>query len=807
MRKGTVAAVCTIVVGAVVACAASLHYPLLSRDSRAHAVKIWYTYEMLKHGRWDAWCPVWYCGFPYLTFYGSFGYIVGLLTYLASGNPFTAFSLCLLVAATIFGLGIYAICRARGVDRRTSTVCALLALCSGGVMKAINWSGVYPNMLSLSFGLLALAAFEGWLSGRVKRGLAHATLLLIPAYYTHPLGGMLSGGLIFTRGASECLLKWRGGANPRNIARLLALSLVPVTVAGLVATPHYAAALKYKRFLAELYLYPPGSVPDILKDVLLGGKWDPGLLILIPGLAGALTLWSRKRDPWVPFLAFWGLVTVVVIFAYTLGYWKYMPFGRNMLAERFTLVLMPALLAVAAAPIVRDVLDRVKAVMKGKDAVFLAVPFVLGVGVVGAFTYVPPAPPKITHSALECWKWIKHHYTDDLARRVAADPYTHLYDASVPVSPILDHRPTIQGWFSQGDPMFFSLAARWEWELGWVYDPNFLHTSLWVADARYFVTKSSLLTHKLLKDKGNFVYVNRFGKFRIFRYLHPGGEAALIPKPIGVVDHNLGLKTENAYYTTLLNFVANPGYRYVFVDAGPKYVWEFPTAIVRPRTVQDVELAKKLAESGKKVLLIIPARGKHLASIVRATEKDFGVSVSEAHRLPAFVPSRHYLKRAFKVDGRWWKDVHTGKGMVRICGVDVVRFVMSFHHLIKSVQTTGYKMPRLPTRAERKFVDGLLKGFESGRPIPVHAVYRNPERIEVSGKGWVLVKVTYFPAWRSSSGPVHPASCGMMLVRSHGKTVLRYELPWTVTYAPIAAAVVGIAALGGLYRWTPSRRS
>ncbi|NPB02194.1 MAG: hypothetical protein GXO28_04715 [Methanopyri archaeon] len=805
MRRGTVLAVLTVILGAVVACAASIHYPLLSRDSRAHAVKIWYTYEMLKHGRWDAWCPVWYCGFPYLTYYGSFGYIVGLLTYLVSGSPFTAFSLCLLVAATIFGLGIYAICRARGVNKRTAVVCSLLALCSGGVMKAINWSGVYPNMLSLSFGLLALAAFEGWLRGRMKRGLAHSTLLLVPAYYTHPLGGMLSGGLIFTRAAAECAVRWKE-ENPRSVLRLLLLSLVPVTVAGLIALPHYAAAAKYKRFLAELYLYPPGSVPDILKDVLLGGKWDPGLLVLLPGLAGALVLWRRKRDAWVPFLAFWGLVTAIVIFAYTLGYWRYLPFGRNMLAERFTLVLMPALLAVAAAPVVEDILSRISRSIKGKEPALVAVPVVLAIGAVGAFTYVPPAPPKITHSALECWHWIKHHYGGDLARRVSADPYTHLYDASVPVSPVLDHRPTIQGWFSQGDPMFFSLAARWEWELGWVYDPNFLHTSLWVADAKYFVTRSTLLTHKLLKDKGNFVYVKRFGKFRIFRFLHPGGEAAVIPRPIGVVDHNLGLKTENAYYTTLLNFVATPGNRHIFVDAGPKYAWDFPLVIVRPRTAADVDLAEKLAASGKKVLLIIPERGTHLTEVIKRTEEDFGVRLKRSNP-PAFVPSKRYLKHAFKVDGRWWKDVHVGKGMVRVCGVDVVRFVMSFHHLIKSVQTTGYKMPRLPTHAERKFVNALLRGFSSGKPIPVHMTYRDPEKAVIDGKGWVLVKITYFPAWRSSSGPVHPASCGMMLIKSDGRTVLHYHLPWTVTYAPLAAAIVGIVALGGLYRWTPSRPS
>ncbi len=770
-------------VGALAANAANLSHPLLSRDSRAHVLKIWYTHGMLAHGRWDAWCPEWYSGFPYLTFYGSLGYLIGAGVDAVVGDPVASFLVCLVLAAFAVGFGVYWVARSRGFERWVSVICALLALTSGGLMKALNWEGVYPTVLALGFGLLAWGWYERWLRGGDRRRLALSAACLVPALYTHPLGGLLSGGLIFTRGIFEALVD-----ASRREPRFLALSVAPVVVAGLIAFPHYAGAVYYKRFLSELWLYPPGSVAGVVKDLAVGGKWSPGLLVSVLGLSGVV-LGLRRRDPVAWFTLFWLVVSVLVCLAYVLGYWSKIPLGRNMLAERYTTVLLPLLLSIAAAPVVREL-------VRSRWAVVGAVAFLIGLGGVGALSYTPPLPPKLYPSALKAWRWVGGEWGGRSAlERVDADPYTHLFDASVPISPIYSGHPTIMGWFSQGDPMFFSLAARWEWELGWVYDPNFVRTSLWATNTRFLVTKSRLVAKRLMREPG-FVYRARFGRFRVFEYRGHGGPAAVVPHPIGVVDPWLGLRTENAYYTTLLNFVATPGRRYVFADVTWRGASAFDRLIVRPRRAEDVRRAVELARSGRRVLLILPERCP--GPVLRSVERSLGVDLRRS-RPPSFVPSRRYLGGAYRVDGRWFRDVRAGGGMVRVCGVDLIRFTMRFHRLIKEVQTKGYRMPRLPTDRERRFVNAVLKGFDSGRPRPAWAAFvGGPERLRVRGSGWVFVKVKYFPAWRSGSGPVLPASCGQMLVRVPGEAELRYEPPAVVSVCPYAAAVAGIAALGAL---------
>ncbi|WP_457614061.1 6-pyruvoyl-tetrahydropterin synthase-related protein, partial [Methanopyrus sp.] len=691
------------------------------------------------------------------------------------------------IASALIGLGIYALVRARGYARRVAVICALLGLTSGGLMKALNWEGVYPTILSLGFGLLALSCYERWLQGE-KRYLIYATLLLVPAYYSHPLGGILSVGSILIRGIAEALFR-----EEFRTPRFLLQSMAPVVIGVAIVFPHYAAAVYYKRFLSELWLYPSGSVAGVLKDLAVGGKWSTGLLVTATGIVG-VAYELRRRTGFGLFVLSWGVISIVVAFAFVLGYWKYLPLGKNMLAERYTTVLMPTLLAVAAAPVVRQLLRSVKAAW----AAPLGVAGLLLSGSVGALTYVPPEPPHVSSSALKLWKWMGKSWPDDsYTARCDADPYTHLFDASVPISPMYSGHPTIMGWFSQGDPMFFSLAARWEWELGWVLDPNFLKTSLWATNTRYLLTKSSLLSRKLSREPG-FVLRKRIGDYRVFEFLGHGGSACVIPHPIAVVDRRLGLKTENAYYTTLLNFVATPGNRYVFVDATFRDARKFDRVIVRPRTPSDVSQAVKLAREGRKVLLILPVSD---ARIARAVDEHLGVRVSPA-RPPSFVPIRKYLPSAYRVDGRWWKDVRVGRGLVRVCGVDVVHFTMRFHRLIKEVQTEGYRMPRLPTDKERKFVNGVLRGFDSGKPVRVHLEYHgDPSVIRVRGNGWVYLKVKYFPAWRSPDGPVYPASCGQMLVRVHGNTVLRYELPSFLSYGSYAVAAMGIVALGAMMVW------
>ncbi|WP_457619538.1 6-pyruvoyl-tetrahydropterin synthase-related protein, partial [Methanopyrus sp.] len=100
-------ALLAIMVGAIVANVGNLMYPLLSRDSRAHVLKIWYTHHMLADGRWDPWCPMWYSGFPYLTYYGSLGYLIGTAVDVVVRDPVRTFVICLIIASALIGLGIY----------------------------------------------------------------------------------------------------------------------------------------------------------------------------------------------------------------------------------------------------------------------------------------------------------------------------------------------------------------------------------------------------------------------------------------------------------------------------------------------------------------------------------------------------------------------------------------------------------------------------------------------------------------------------------------------------------------------------
>ncbi len=188
-----------------------------------------------------------------------------------------------------------------------------------------------------------------------------------------------------------------------------------MAVAWLLAAPHYAFLLSYARWLSPLL-----DAPASMLELLTPGLRSPGIFLLA---LGGLGLWRARREPWarvvvVCWALAWGLAAI-----YALGMAGRLPFGKNLLLDRFTCALLTPLLAVSACYALRGGGRWVKALL-ALSLVPVAVPWPVA----------SAAPIAVAPGSKEAWGWVAEHRPDDPLVRVEPGPFfrgwTELYGAA-----------------------------------------------------------------------------------------------------------------------------------------------------------------------------------------------------------------------------------------------------------------------------------------------------------------------------------------------------------------------------------------
>ncbi|MHC1580903.1 MAG: glycosyltransferase family protein [Methanopyraceae archaeon] len=742
--------------------------PLFPRDAPAHAFGAEYA-RLILEGRAPAdVCPYWYLGFPYTTLYCFLPYyLIAPLSGVVGGER--AFAVGLVLAAWVFCLGVYALARSLGFGRRARWACVLSA---AGMSFEWILGGIYPMTLSLGFGLLALAYRE-------RRVLAPALLAL--SLYSHPLGGALSSLVMLLWGALAGRWSWVGS----------------VAVAGLLAAPHYAFFLPYARWLSPL-VDAPGSPLDLLRPNL----YSPGLPLI---LLGGLGLWRARRAAWARVVAIcWALAWGIAL-AHMAGWTEGLPFGRNLLVDRFTCALLTPLLSVAACRVLSGS-PWVRALLAASV-------------VTAALPWVEPfkSPVALVPGSKEAWGWVAAHRSGDPLSRVEAGPFfrsrSELYGSAHNAAWV---GPRFTGNFAQGDPYFRALTERAEWELFWWEDPGFVRVVGWLGNVEYLVTALPSVAHAA--QRAGWRVTHHPGHVWILKNPHPTPADAI--NPIAVYDPRPEGRERLMEYTTALNLVPRDGRRFAFVWVrDPGRLREFRKVVIRPRTEGDVRLAMELARRGGRVLLILPSEdegisglvGRRLGVRVRSAELRLRPSYPDvrdqvrvwrmavrsrlkgplrAPAAPKYQPlNSRPLPRQHRVDGGWFRDVRVGKGTIRVCGVDLPEVAARLH---PPLLNTGPWIPPLPGPRERALFSEVLERFGS-LPHPVKAWMRGDRvTVRAGGHRWVLVKVKHFPAWVARGGDIFVGPGGTMVIRADAPTVeLRFSPPARLYWAGAVGFILG----------------
>ncbi|WP_456483349.1 6-pyruvoyl-tetrahydropterin synthase-related protein [Methanopyrus kandleri] len=838
-----------------VASLAFLQSPFSAGDSRAHVVKIWFVSELFKRGHWSYWCPVWYCGFPFLLYYPPLFYLVGGALNLPLGDPVQTLRILGLVAVYVLVVGIFFACRQLGFTAFEAALSTLLFLTSPSILWEINRGGIFPMMMSLGFGLLALGLLERMLSrGFVPKSALGIVALATLSLFTHPIGGMTCQGALILRVLlgvvpEESLRpnQWFRALTDRQNLPLLLLAVFPP----LLAAPQYLPMLLYRGYISPLVTPAPQTPLDCIVTLLSCPMWSPLPFFILLSMLGVYYALRRSG----PGVRLYGALTCLIFCASVfllLAFWsiyKVAP-GGQLITHRLPGVLFPLFGTLILGCVIRH-RPKVFATLAIPQLLLFAVyvwsytqpvdldsvreghipspvvhlwkamdllPRCVSAGITspqsllwtlvaaGGFFTLDTKPTEDAKCALH---YLRHH--GGPYDRVTFDPFTHvsLYRCDSAFVPIESGHYSLLGWFNQGDPAFYSLAWYVEWQHSWVFYPNAVLTVFHLANVRYVISGSPKWIASL-ERLPEFHRLTDFGRYTVFSTSVSPGPAELVPRPILVIDDIL--RRPNPYYTMVLNVIPDKGTRRIFVEGSPEDVARFHQIIVRTDRPDTLDEVLRKMKSGR-VLVIVPANDYTTA---RYLAERFGLHVRpvivcpweplpsmkvcnrliDAYRFVGItVPGATPEERTwFLFNGRPWVDVKLGKVKVRVCGVDFVDLAGTLHQTLYY----GAGAYPLPPKWERTLLNEILRGFDSGKPRPVKFKAVEPDDVRVRGKGYILVKIGYHPAWHADA-PTYRGSGGLIIVRSTGVTRLRFGFTWWERMLWWGAFAIGLMGSAWLY--------
>lgn len=291
-----------------------LGYMPQSGDHPVHLARAWqFVSELLARGRLSGWSELWFAGWPAGEDYPPGANLWVAAVYLVTFGRLgweTSYAIAFLGAFAFTAVALYELGRTQ-LGAVAGWCAALLFLVDRGVYREGGWVyfvwwGVWPQMLSMAFLLLAFSRLPGALASGRPRELAQAALALGASLITHPLAlvgaaiGLPLAVLVRPKVHDLPVPRWRAAAGRALLVGLLSGALAAWWLLPFVAKREWMAS----------YGAPWKSLAQLGADVVHGrlfGAFPPWVLGL-GALGAAYALVRRHRGA-----AFITLLTVGIL--------------------------------------------------------------------------------------------------------------------------------------------------------------------------------------------------------------------------------------------------------------------------------------------------------------------------------------------------------------------------------------------------------------------------------------------------------------------------------------------------------------
>ena len=496
--------------------------PSWGGDAYGHLFKVWKLY----HYGWRSWIEDWYSGYPFLRFYPPLSYLAAWALSRIASDPVMGYKLLVSTVPPLSAITMYLALRILGFSRWSSLVAGVVYATSPWVFRVVAPEGNLPRAFGFTVAPLVLIALYAVVRFRSTTSALLAGLLFaLPLLAHHSLAvtisvsslGLLAAKLVYDgvmpRGS------WRSRAH-RLVVNLVLFLVSFILVSGFWAIP-FIVDHSLASFTPETcgYLFRLQSVRPA-QLVELGNSWGffQGYLRLISPLALVLVaVYARNRrliGSALLVALLLALFSLLSLGAYGPTPWLNQPPGISLIPPYRWLDALQPLYAFTIALLVEWV-TRIG--LRGRPAwILLASTMILLIA-------IAEAQPQL-HA------WRAESFDRDLAAAlnfIGGDPSTgwRFYQwglgiskgSMVGYSPAIAHKPSIDGWYRQGDPLYI-LHGELSWAL--THDANYARSLLGLFGIKYVVLDGSLKdsgkAEKTLKNIG-FHEVFRSGKIIVYR--------------------------------------------------------------------------------------------------------------------------------------------------------------------------------------------------------------------------------------------------------------------------------------------------
>ncbi len=484
-------------------------------DAYGHLFKIW---KLHSHG-FSPWIEDWYSGYPFLRFYPPLSYFMAWAASIPLGDPALAYKVIITLSLVIASLSTYLLGRELGFSEIPSIIMGISFSINPWLFRMISPEGNFPRVVGASLAPLSIACFVRLAKERDSRSICALPIAALPlthhslAVVVAPLAGFLwlTALVDETSGLEDLALKLKNTLS---------------TVAwAFIITSFWMIPFILERNLAHFlnensidYLYMRQSVP-LIAPFIDWGPWSfyqgsTRMLLALLSLPASIFALRRSQEADTRVLS--TLISsflVLVSLMLSLGAKGPVPWlNRLPLLSMIPPYRWLDLTQLSAAVALGGLLEMLVSLSRRRWLTLLLILLVVPL-------YVESAP-RMTYLA-------GTDFDPDLERAlqlVGRDPDEFRFHqqgiifrlgSMVSYSPALAGKPSLNGWYRQGDPLYPQhIQMEWEIENG----RKEAGEKLAAFGVKYVLVDLNVSRGlNLLKDLG-FVEVGRYGSIEVLRW-------------------------------------------------------------------------------------------------------------------------------------------------------------------------------------------------------------------------------------------------------------------------------------------------
>jgi uncharacterized membrane protein len=466
--------------------------PSWGGDAYGHLFKIW----KLQNSGWHSWIRDWYSGYPFLRFYPPLSYLVGALFAKLSGSPQAGYKSVIVLDVMVAAAAMYVLLRTLYFSVEASFLGSVIYATSPWFYRIIAPEGNYPRAMGVAVApLLVIAIVAGMRSQRVSAHLLGGLGAAIVLLSHHSVFATYLFASVFIV-LAEYVAEYVAGKSIIRVLRghIIGLSIsitVFLVVSAFWLVP-FIADHNLASFTSEtsgyLFRFQSAKPSLILRQDPGGWGYYQGpvrLGLVLAALAAAI---AAKKRALITRQALYLLLAVLLLIL-ALGAYSPVPSLNklpffNMIPPYRWLDPLQLVYALSGAILIES-LASIKVGKAGLNKLILVT--ILAAVMLAA---IIDAEPQLRH-------WRGEHFDRALAAAlmfIGGDRSQgwRFYQwglgvtkgSMVGYSPVLAHKPCLDGWYRQGDPLYI-MHGETAWAL--THDANYARLLLHAFAVKYVV--------------------------------------------------------------------------------------------------------------------------------------------------------------------------------------------------------------------------------------------------------------------------------------------------------------------------------